>query len=517
MLFSTLLQALDDVISSPTTDANVSAPVTEDNRTLQRGGLFVARQGKSFDGHTLIRTAVEQGAVAVVGERPPDQVECPVPYAQVGSAMFATGRLAAAYHGYPSRSLVVIGVTGTDGKTTTSTLLFNILKAAGYKVGMISTVSAVIGDEELPTGLHVTTPGADEIQGYLRRMVSAGLTHCVLETTSHGLAQARVNGVDYDVAVITNITHEHLDYHGTFEHYREAKGLLFASLSTSYRKPMVGKFAVVNRDDPNADFFLGFPADQHLTYSTRTEATVTTSDKSLVFSPTATKFKVKAWDQRFTITTSLVGRYNVENILAATTAALGLDVDAAAIKKGVKALKGIPGRMERIDEGQSFIALVDFAHTPNALKRSLEAARQMLPPDKRLIAVFGSAGLRDREKRRLMAETSAQLADITILTAEDPRTESLDDILQTMADGAASQGGVEGKTFLRVTDRGEALFTACGMAHPGDVVIACGKGHEQSMAFGTVEYPWDDREALRAALRGHPLKTLPTASPSDGR
>ena len=513
MLFSTLLQALDDVIVAPNADCEVTAPVSEDNRTLQRGGIFIARQGKSFDGHTLIKAAVESGAVAVVGERPPEQVECLVPYAQVGTAMLATGRLAAAYHGYPSRALVVIGITGTDGKTTTSTLLFNILKAAGLKVGMISTVSAVIGDEEIATGLHVTTPGADEIQGYLRRMVNAGLTHCILETTSHGLAQARVNGVDYDVAVLTNITHEHLDYHGTFEHYRDAKGLLFAMLSTSYRKPMVGKFAVINRDDPNADFFLSFPADQHLTYSTRTDATVTTSDSSLQFLPDATKFKVKAWDQRFTLMTSLVGRFNVENILAATTVALGLDVDPAAIKKGVKSLKGVPGRMERVDEGQSFIALVDFAHTPNALKRSLEAARQLVPADKRLIAVFGSAGLRDREKRRLMAEVSAQLADITILTAEDPRTESLDEILQAMADGAVSQGGVEGKTFFRVPDRGQALFTACGLAHPGDVVIACGKGHEQSMAFGTVEYAWDDREALQSALRGHPLATLPTAHP----
>ncbi len=182
-------------------------------------------------------------------------------------------------------------------------------------------------------------------------------------------------------------------------------------------------------------------------------------------------------------------------------------------KEGIRRVTAVPGRMERIDEGQAFTAIVDFAHTPNALKVALEAARITLPPGKRLIAVFGSAGLRDVQKRRLMAETSARLADFTVLTAEDPRTESLDAILQMMAEGCISQGGVEGETFIRVPDRGEAVYRACQIAQPGDIVIACGKGHEQSMCFGAVEYPWDDREAMRAALRGQPLHTLPTAGP----
>ncbi|MFN8421304.1 MAG: UDP-N-acetylmuramoyl-L-alanyl-D-glutamate--2,6-diaminopimelate ligase [Anaerolineae bacterium] len=419
--------------------------------------------------------------------------------------------VAAAYHGYPSRQLVVIGVTGTDGKTTTSNLIFSILKAAGIRTGMISTVSAVIGDEELPTGLHVTTPGADEIQGYLRRMVEAGLTHCILETTSHGLAQGRVNGVDYDVAVITNVTHEHLDFHGSFENYRAAKGLLFAGLVGSYHKPNVPKIAVINRDDPSAGYFSQFPADQQLTYSTRTRAAVSTSDETLEFTPTVTRFIVKTDQHSFPIRSALVGRFNVENTLAAVAAALGLGIDVTAIQRGVESLAGVPGRMERIDVGQNFIALVDFAHTPNALRRSLEAARLMLPVDKRVIAVFGSAGLRDREKRRLMAEVSNELADISVFTAEDPRTESLDAILKVMAEAAEAKGGAEGRTFYRIADRGVALAFACQLARQGDVVIACGKGHEQSMCFGTVEYPWDDREGLRAALLGHPLKTLPTA------
>jgi UDP-N-acetylmuramoyl-L-alanyl-D-glutamate--2,6-diaminopimelate ligase len=204
----------------------------------------------------------------------------------------------------------------------------------------------------------------------------------------------------------------------------------------------------------------------------------------------------------------------VSNILAATSAALGLGVDWATIQAGIRAVKAVSGRMERIHEGQNFVAVVDFAHTPNALEKALTAARRMIAPDKRLIAVFGSAGLRDVEKRRMMAEVSARLADVTVLTAEDPRTEALADILAMMAAGCRSQGGIEGTTFIRVPDRGAALYQACQMAQAGDMVIACGKGHEQSMCFGTLEYAWDDRDALRAALRGTPLTTLPTASTS---
>ena len=259
MRFQELLESAPAVVYRPPNDAEVSAPISEDHRHLKRGGVFVARKGQSFDSHTVIAEAVAAGAVAVVGEHPPERIVCPVPYAQVADAQQAIGFLAAAYHGFPSRSLIVIGVTGTDGKTTTTNLVFNILRAAGLNAGMISTVNAVVGDENLDTGLHTTTPSAPDIQRYLRRMVDAGLTHCVLETTSHGLAQGRVNGVDYDVAVLTNLTHEHLDFHGSFEAYREAKARLFRSLGTSYRKPGQRKVAVLNLDDANIDYFMNYP------------------------------------------------------------------------------------------------------------------------------------------------------------------------------------------------------------------------------------------------------------------
>ncbi len=508
----------------------ITAPIEEDNRLIQPGGIFVARRGLSVDGHDFIPDAIKRGAAAIVGEH--DLTDLPVPYVQVSNAQEATGWLAAAYYDYPSRKLVIIGVTGTDGKTTTSTLIHSILKVAtNGKAGLISTVSADLGGKTVDTGLHVTTPSAPQIQALLAQMVAKGLTHSVLEMTSHGLAQGRLNGVDIDVAVLTNVTHEHLDYHGTFEAYRAAKGRMFEMLSKSYHKPDQPKISVINADDPNAEFFASFPADKVVRYGIRTTSEV--GALSISYEPNRTEFVVanRAAIKQMTsegyvvdphfreFSTLLVGEFNVANALVAiatTQSLLGGDMSPIVdnvIKQGLGRVQSIPGRMERIVEGQPYTAIVDFAHTPNALENALKAARGMLVEGKRLIAIIGSAGLRDRDKRRLMAEVAAQHADFTILTAEDPRTESLDDILETMAQGCISQGGVEGQTFIRVPDRGRALYQACQMAQAGDIVIACGKGHEQSMCFGTTEYPWDDREALRAAINGTPLKTLPTAIP----
>jgi UDP-N-acetylmuramoyl-L-alanyl-D-glutamate--2,6-diaminopimelate ligase len=519
---SELIANLPDVVSV-SGNATISAPVVESDAEVQPGGVFVARVGLSVDGHDFIPRAIERGAAAIVGER--SLTGLSVPYVQVKSAQEAVGYLAAAYHDYPSRKLVVIGVTGTDGKTTTSTLIHSILQvASNNNAGLISTVAAYLGDETVDTGLHVTTPSAPQIQALLARMVANGLAYAVVEMTSHGLAQGRLNGVDIDVAVLTNVTHEHLDYHGSFEAYRAAKGRMFQMLSQSYRKVGWPKISVINGDDPSADYFAAFPADTVLRYCLNEQNFdsdgIPRRAVNIHYRPNGTEFQVNhyfARDDTYTDSstwpffTHLVGEFNVYNCLAAIEATRELYIPISAIQEGIARVKAVPGRMERIDEGQGFIALVDFAHTPNALKNALEACRTMLPEGKRLICVFGCAGLRDKDKRRMMSEVSAQLADFSILTAEDPRTESLGDILQTMAEGCIAQGGVEGKTFIRVPDRGEALYRACQMAQAGDLVIACGKGHEQSMAFGTTEYPWDDREAMRAALRGTPLKTLPTA------
>lgn len=487
----------------------ITSEITENAAEVQPGGIFVARPGLSADGHAYIPQAIARGAAAIVGEK--EIADLSVPYVRAANAQEAIGYLAAAYHDFPSRKLVVIGVTGTDGKTTTSTLIHSILQAAsGGKAGLISTISAQVGDAALDTGLHVTTPGAPQIQALLARMLTNGMQYAVLEMTSHGLAQGRLNGVDLDAAALTNVTHEHLDYHGTWEAYREAKARMFAMLEQAYRKPHQAKIAVINGDDPSADYFAAFAADKRVRYGLHGNSDIYATD--ILYHPGYTQFVLhEGGKANGVIHLPLVGRFNVLNALAAISMARALGLQRETIERGLLAVTAVSGRMERIDEGQAFLALVDFAHTPNALKNALETAREMVSSGGRVIAVFGSAGLRDREKRRMMAEVSAQLADISVFTAEDPRTESLDGILEIMAKAAESKGGIEGKTFIRVPDRGQALYQAAQMARAGDVLIACGKGHEQSMCFGTIEYAWDDREALRAALQGTPLATLPTA------
>lgn len=478
--------------------------ISIDSRAVEPGHLFVAMKGATVDGHEYIPKAIDRGAAAVVGSREMDGLA--VPYIRLEDPRRALSWIAAAFHDWPGRRLTVIGVTGTDGKTTTTNLIYQILLAAGLKAGMVSTVNAVIGDEVLDTGFHVTTPDAHDLQNYLARMVEAGLTHVVLETTSHGWAQYRVDACEFDIGVVTNITHEHMDEHGSYENYRAAKARLFSSLEITQPKPQGNpRLAVINRDDVKSfDFLNDLIQVNTVNYGLGEGADVRAV--TIEYNPTGIFFTAESKDFRVGVSSRLVGAYNVSNCLAAlATTVYGLGIRPEIAAEGIASLDGIPGRMEWIEMGQSFTAIVDFAHTPNALKVSLEAARDMLrekgaEDQGRVIAVFGSAGLRDKAKRRMMAETSAELADLTVLTAEDPRTESLEGILEDMAEGARSRGGREGETFWRITDRGEAIRFALRLARPGDIVLSCGKGHEQSMCFGGREHLWDDRTALRAAL-----------------
>ncbi len=490
--------------------------VGQDSRKIRPGDIFVATAGGSADGHQFIPAAAMGGAAAVVGSQTAaDFSGLGVPYIQVENPRFALAYIAAALNDFPARKMTVIGVTGTDGKTTTSNIIFQILKQAGIHAGMISTVNAVIGDEVLDTGFHVTTPESPDVQMYLASMVSAGLTHVVLESTSHGLAQHRVTACEYDVAVVTNITHEHLDYHGSYEEYRAAKGLLFTQLMQTGEKPQGNpRIAVLNRDDQSYAYLSAIAPASQVSYS------LVDGDicaRNIHYDAAGLAFDVLGPGFDLCVNSRLIGNFNVSNILAAIGATVaGLGISPEAAQKGIAALQAVPGRMEQIDLGQNFMAIVDFAHTPNALQRALETVRGMTSG--RVITVFGSAGLRDRQKRRMMAEVSAEMADITIMTAEDPRTESLEGILAEMGNAASEKGGTEGATYFCVADRGEAIRLAVRMAQPGDLVIACGKGHEQSMCFGTVEYAWDDRNAMRAALSellgqpGPEMPFLPTRS-----
>jgi len=491
-----------------------------DSRQVQPEDLFVALVGGNVDAHRFIPDAIARGAVAVVGTQPMDIKQ--VPYIRVAEneARVALAKLSAALYGYPARQMLMIGVTGTDGKTTTSNLIYHILRAAGIPVGMISTVNAIIGDKTLDTGFHVTTPEAPDVQHYLALMQASGISHVILEATSHGLAQDRVAECYFDVGIVTNITHEHLDYHGSYNAYRAAKARLFTSLNQLHDKPFQApRAAILNRDDQSYDYLASLTSVNQISYGFDPQSDWQPSEISLLSS--GCQFIAQGMDKtgnlvRIPLSMSLVGDYNISNALAAVALCVQvLGIDPEVVRQGVSIMPGVPGRMEIIDLGQPFSAIVDFAHTPNALRKALQAARQLTI--RRVIAVFGSAGLRDRQKRRMMAEISAEIADISILTAEDPRTESLEGILDEMAKGAMSKGGIEGASFWRVPDRGDAMRQAVMLAKPGDLVIACGKGHEQSMCFGEIEYPWDDRIAMRAALSeylgiaGPKMPELPTS------
>ena len=487
--------------------------VTYDSRKVKPGAIYVAIPGINTDGHDYITNAVQNGAAAVIGSKS-IPFRPSVPYIRVEDAREAMAWAVAALYGFPSESMTVIGVTGTDGKTTTSIYLYNILRAAGLHTGLISTVSAIIDDEELDTGFHVTTPESPDIQRYLSMMREHGVTHVIIESTSHGLAQKRVSAIDFDIAVVTNITHEHLDYHNSRQAYFEAKGKLFQKLGENQDRK-IPPLAVLNYDDPDSYHFLDNLISVHkIAYSANgntrhAQATIREINSSPEGICAQASFRdlPDGTSRRTEVRTSLLGNYNGANFLAAMTAAIyGLGIDPEIAAKGIANVTGVPGRMQVIDEGQPFTAIVDFAHTPNALEKALVAARKMLPvdmygnPQGRIIAVYGSAGLRDREKRRMMPNVSSRFADITVLTAEDPRTEPLNKILKEMADEAMEKGAVMNETLFIEPDRRNAIRKGLALALPGDIVLSLGKGHEQSMCFGTTEYLWDDRTAMHAAL-----------------
>ena len=492
---SYLVQHVPGVISYSGEDLPVQG-IALDSRKVKPGELFVATEGLTLDGHRYIPDAINEGAVAIMGTQP---LQLEVPYIRVEDSRIALAYASAAFYDFPAQKMTMIGVTGTDGKTTTANLMYSILKHAGLKAGMISTVNAVIGDQVLDTGFHVTTPDAPDLQRYLSLMVEAGLTHVVLETTSHGLEQKRVDACEFDVGIVTNITHEHLNDHGnSLDRYRAAKAKLFTSLADTKLKSQGNpRLSITNQDDWSFAYLQPFIPGPQISYGLTQEADIFA--QNIRFDPGGIRFTAVGEDFQVEIHSKLVGAFNVANCLAAFSAAVaGFNIDPQTAAEGLAQLPGIPGRMERIDLGQDFTAIVDFAHTPNALLNVLKAARTMTKG--RVIAVFGSAGLRDREKRRMMAEVSAELSDFTVLTAEDPRTESLDGILAEMAASVVAKGGEEGKTFWRIRDRGEAIRFALTLAQPGDIVISCGKGHEQSMCFGETEFLWDDRLAMRVAL-----------------
>lgn len=465
------------------------------SRTVTPGSVFVAITGLRSDGHRFCRDAVERGAVAIVAEHPPEPAVDPsIPLVLVKSSRVALSALAAALYGNPSADLCVAGVTGTDGKTTTATMLWHAWRAAGLAAASITTVDRRLPDSVVLNPSRQTTPEAPELQAELAAIRAQGCTHVALEASSHGLEMHRVDDVAFRAAVFTRITTEHLELHGSRDGYLAAKARLLERVS-----PRADGIAVLDAGDP-----FGFPRLSAIPVATRLTYTDTDIDADIH----ATGVIAAASGVRFTAETpwgaapvalQLAGRFNVRNALAALGAACATGADLESAVRGLEAAQAVTGRMERIDLGQPFEVVVDYAHTADALETVLDELRRTTTG--RLWAVFGSAGERDLEKRPAMGAVAARLADISIITDEDPRQEDRDLILEQIAAGAVAAGGMRGDTVLVIPDREDAIAFAVAHAEPGDTVLCAGKGHEKTIETADGEIPWSERSVAIAAIR----------------
>lgn len=496
-----LLTALPTLSVAGAEQGSVTS-VTYASHEVTPGACFVAIRGRRADGHAYIGDALTRGASLIVGEErapqnfPPDRT-----YAQVADSRRELGTVAAALNGYPSRRVEVIGVTGTDGKTTTTNLIDAILMAGDRRTGLMSTVNFKIAGTHWPNNSRFTTLEAPEVQALLKRMAEERVETAIVETTSSGLALHRVWGIAYDVAVITNITSEHLEVHGTLEAYRRAKAMLFEAVDPTLNKRLaqpISQACVLNADDSSYEYLKPFCRAPILSYGIDSAEADVYADE-LVLGADGSRYRVRLPDgRRFVVETPMVARYNVSNCLAAITVGYLHGVAPETMAEALHAFGGVPGRMERIDEGQPFTVVVDYAHTADSLEKVLQVLRPLTAG--RLIAVFGSAGDRDRVKRPAMGAVAARSADFAVLTDEDPREEDAMSILREIAAGAEQAGAREGDRYVCVVDRQEGIATALGMARPGDTVLLAGKGHEQSIVIGREKLPWDDRQAARQVL-----------------
>ncbi len=481
--------------------------LTEDSRQVRASTLFIAVPGFHVDGHDFVARAAEAGAAAAVVERPVPGAN--LPQVIVGVARSALAQAAGWWAGDPSRGMGVIGITGTDGKTTTSFLVVAALEAAGISTGLIGTVETKVGDLRERHEAHVTTPAAPELNATLVAMRAAGNAAAVVETTSHALELERVAGIAYDAAVFTNLSHEHLELHGTFERYRDAKLRLFTALAAGPANPLksVGgrpwpKVAVLNRDDPAAPAFeaaaraagaavMGYGTG----HAADVLATAVDEDAHRL------RIRYDAPSGPGDLALRLAGRFNVHNALAVVALGEALGLDPVAVRGGLEGVAGVPGRMERIDAGQPFGIVVDYAHSP----ASLQVVLDLLGPVAAahgggLIAVFGSGGERDTAKRAVMGRIAGERCRVVIATDEDPRGEDGHVILEEIVRGAEAAGRRRGEDVLAIADRREAIAVAFGRARPGDLVLLAGKGHEPAILYADHALPWDEAAVAREML-----------------
>ncbi len=472
-------------------DANVVITnIAVDSREVKKGSLFICIEGIHSDGHDYIEKAYEAGALAVVVSK-----EIPLP-AHITAIRVCDTReamllIAPFFYDYPASKMRMIGVTGTNGKTTTSHIIAHILEEQGYTVGVIGTVHVLIN--KVSYGVHNTTPDAGDLQPILYKMVQAGVTHCVMEVSSHALDQRRVAGIEFDTAVFTNLTQDHLDYHKTFENYLGAKVKLFEKVSEKGSKSPKG--AVINIDDPYGDRILEKSTCPTLTYSTLGKGTIN-GDEVLMTSK-KTSFTLSYDGHSYEVHTALTGLFNVYNTLGAIGASLIEGIPIEKITEALRSFTSVPGRFELIDEGQSFAVVVDYAHTPDGLENILTTAKSIA--ESKIIVVFGCGGDRDATKRPLMGNIAAKYGDYIIVTSDNPRTEDPLTIISDVEKGV-KEGMRASSSYKVIPDRQEAIFEAINMAADGDIVVIAGKGHENYQILHDRTIHFDDREVARKAL-----------------
>lgn len=454
--------------------------ISYDSRRVRKGDLFVAIRGTKADGHDFIIDALMQGAAAVVTQRwmtlPGETPQIIVP-----SSRMALARLSSYLYGKPSDKMEVIGITGTNGKTTTSYLLRSVLEASGKKVGLLGTVCYQTGDRLIPS--NHTTPESLELHYMLREMLNSGITHVVMEVSSHALAQKRTCGIDFRAAIFTNLTADHLDYHKDLESYREAKAELFRGLSP-------GSFAILREEDEASHYFAKVTRAECLWYGFGHASGI----KAQVLETTlrGMLLRLSTGEGEVLVSTRLIGRHNLLNILAASTAATAMGLDLETIKKGVESLSLVPGRLERIPSENGHIVFVDYAHSPDALESVLGAIRPLAR--NRLLLVFGCGGDRDRAKRPIMGGIAERYSDLFWITSDNPRTEDPLKIITEI------EKGVQGKGYRVEPNRRQAIEEALSEAKDGDIVLIAGKGHECTQSFADTVVPFDDREVARQIL-----------------
>lgn len=457
--------------------------ITFDSRQVSGFTLFVAIRGTQSDGHDYIEQAIQSGAVAVICDEFPVEQKEQVTYVKVEDTAEALGRVAANFYENPSEKLKLIGVTGTNGKTTTVTLLFNLFRGLGYKVGMLSTVVNRIGKEVIDA-TH-TTPDPLQLQRLLAQMVEEKVTHCFMEVSSHAIHQKRIAGAAFDVAVFTNITHDHLDYHETFNEYIAAKKAFFDKLSSSSQ-------ALYNSDDVHGEIMVQNCRAQHHSFAVKSMA----------------DFRARIIENQFNglhlmldgndVYSKLVGGFNAYNLLAAYSTALLLEEDKLAVLTALSNLDPVSGRFQYMRTEKNVVAIVDYAHTPDALKNVLKTIQEVRTGNEKVITLVGCGGDRDKAKRPLMAGVACEYSDKVILTSDNPRSEDPEDIIEDMRKGV---GGQHFKKTLAITDRREAIRTGVTLAEPGDILLIAGKGHEKYQEINGEKLPFDDFQIVNETLQ----------------